>query len=158
MKLSCGYNHFYAPERVASMAKATAYAIADIMEKHGIHTVVVHGNSGVSMGFAAMMYAHANFPATEWFDLVLVRKDNDNSHGDAIEGTSELGDFIILDDFVASGNTIRRIMDKTALLCAQRLCDTPKCHGVLVYSTDACGSVWLNNGQSLPIWSSYVHE
>lgn len=80
MKLSCGYNHWYEPYRLHAMAKATAHSIVKRMKKYNIRTVVVHGNSGVSMGFAAMMYAHEYFPPEECFDLVLVRKDNDNSH------------------------------------------------------------------------------
>jgi hypothetical protein len=110
------------------------------------------------MGMAAMMYAAQHFPKYLQFDLALVRKDNDNSHGDAIEGTGYLKDFIILDDFVASGNTIRRIMNKIELLCKQRQCEMPRCKGVLVYATDTCGTVWLDQGGHLPIWSSYVHE
>ena len=158
MRISCGYNHWYNPERVFEMASSTASKIVDLLDEYNASTVVVHGNSGVSMGMAAMMYAAQHFPKYLQFDLALVRKDNDNSHGDAIEGTGYLKDFIILDDFVASGNTVRRIMNKIELLCKQRQCEMPRCKGVLVYATDTCGTVQLDQGGHLPIWSSYVHE
>ena len=158
MQISCGYNHWYNPGRVFDMASSTASKIVDLLDEYNASTVVVHGNSGVSMGMAAMMYAAQHFPKELQFDLALVRKDNDNSHGDAIEGTGYLKDFIILDDFVASGNTVRRIMNKIELLCKQRQCEMPRCKGVLVYATDTCGTVQLDQGEHLPIWSSYVHE
>jgi orotate phosphoribosyltransferase len=70
--------------------------------------IAVQGKSGLSMAFASAV--HHDFP------IVAVRKDNESSHGSAVEGPClvlpEGGSYIILDDFVASGETCVRIIDK----------------------------------------------
>ncbi len=70
--------------------------------------IAVQGKSGLSMAFASAM--HHDFP------IVAVRKDNESSHGSSVEGPfiglPEGGRYLILDDFVASGETCLRIIGK----------------------------------------------
>ena len=157
MRVSLGYNHWYDPDRIHAFATEVGNKIPKFMAMLDVDTMVMHGNSGISIGFAAVaLMRNANVRTPK---LAVVRKDNDSSHGDPIEGSDVIGDYFILDDFVATGNTIRRVTSKIALLANQRgLSTAPKCKGVLVYSTDACGRITLDDGESIQIWSSYVHE
>ena len=86
MKLSSGYATKYSAEEVRKRAAWAAYAINVMAAKTGATSVVVHGNSGVSCGFAALMLS----PNLD-FNIVLLRKDNDNSHGAPIEGQTGIG-------------------------------------------------------------------
>ena len=132
--LSSGYATRYAAEEVRMRARWAAAAIGKMMAETGATSVVVHGNSGVSCGFAALMLSDLDF------NIVLLRKDNDNSHGAPIEGPDDhhLGRYLILDDFVSSGNTMNRIRDKIGSLSVQRWYyepgeETPECVGVVLY-------------------------
>ena len=55
MFLDNGYATGYTMERVEKRANFAAEAIASLSKTTGSTSVVVHGNSGVSCGFAALM-------------------------------------------------------------------------------------------------------
>ena len=97
MILGNGYATGYSADRVRLRAEFAAKAITSLSSSTGATAVVVHGNSGVSCGFAALMVTDTPF------NLVLLRKDNDNSHGAPIEGPDghRLDKYLILDYFVS---------------------------------------------------------
>lgn len=111
---------------VIKLARRVAGALKIMQEQLHFDAVVVHGNSGVSIGFAALVMHD--------FNLVLLRKDNDNSHGSPIEGPNGLNmqSYIILDDFIGTGATVRRIISKIDQLAAQKG-SKAVCAGVLQY-------------------------
>lgn len=150
MILSSGYATQYELGEVRMRAKHAADAINKMMDETGATSVVVHGNSGVSCGFAALMLSpHADF------NIVLLRKDNDNSHGAPIEGPEghRLGRYLILDDFVATGATMNRIRDKIAALHRQqdgRPEYTPECAGIVLYGHHESDSFKFYDGHTVP--------
>lgn len=130
-----GYASQYATDKVRNYARAVANVLPMLMGKYGAAAVVVSGNSGISIGHAALMLID--------FPLVLVRKNTENSHGSPIEGPKGLifYRYIILDDFVGTGDTVRRIVDT---ISARDPIATPVCvlqytqnggHGRLEYSS-----------------------
>ena len=152
MILSGGYATQYKLSEVRKHAEYAARAINKMMAETGATSVVVHGNSGVSCGFAALMLSpHADF------NIVLLRKDNDNSHGAPIEGPSghRLARYLILDDFVDTGTTMNRIRDKIAALHQQ--CgspeDTPECVGIVLYGYSRSVSFEFADGHIVPACS-----
>ena len=151
MILDNGYATGYTKERVEKRAAFAAVAIAELRSQTGSTSVVVHGNSGVSCGFAALM------ASAEDFNLVLLRKDNDNSHGAPIEGPAghRLGKYLILDDFVSSGATMNRIRDKINTLHAQRswASSMPECVGIVLYGHHGKLSFKFDDGYSVPVLS-----
>ena len=154
MILSDGYATQYAAEAVRKRAQWAANAISDMMADTGATSVVVHGNSGVSCGFAALMLSpHLDF------NIVLLRKDNDNSHGAPIEGPAghRLGRYLILDDFVSSGSTLHRVRRKIDTLYQQyRECEyelpeaVPVCVGVVLYGHHGTGPFEFSDGYTVP--------
>ena len=148
MILSSGYATQYKLTEVRERAEYAASAISDMMAKTGATAVVVHGNSGVSCGFAALMLSAVDF------NIVLLRKDNDNSHGSPIEGPQghRVGRYIILDDFVATGTTMNRIRDKIATLHQQYGLpeDTPECVGIVLYGYTTSHSFKFDDGHIVP--------
>lgn len=150
MILSGGYATRYKMHEVHERAKYAARAINDMMAETGATSVVVHGNSGVSCGFAALMLSpHADF------NIVLLRKDNDNSHGAPIEGPEghRLGRYLILDDFVDTGTTMNRIRDKIATLHNQlgKPEDAPECVGIVLYCYEDSGNFKFSDGHTVPL-------
>lgn len=123
-----GYASGYTKEKVTECAEFVAERVNLLTRRHGTKpTIVVHGNSGVSVGFAALMLCD--------FHLVLLRKDNDNSHGSPIEGPNghEIDRYYILDDFVSSGDTIRRVVNKINVLADARGYQRPTPMGTILY-------------------------
>ena len=149
MILSSGYATQYRMADVRKRAEYAARAINKMMVETGATSVVVHGNSGVSCGFAALMLSAVDF------NIVLLRKDNDNSHGSPIEGPQghRLGPYIILDDFVATGTTMNRVRDKIATLHQQygyRNAQSPECVGIVLYGYTISDRFKFDDGHVVP--------
>lgn len=140
-----GYATRYTRDRVIQCAKALRGAILAARREHGEDiAVVVRGNSGVSAAFAAMIYLD--------FPLILSRKPGENSHGGAIEGPYNftLGKYIIADDFVSSGATIRSVLQSVAAIASSR-CDPsgiPQCVGLALYASQTRGCTIVPYGQT----------
>lgn len=116
-----GYNdHQYVPEDFRRLVKACAEALPKIMDLVGAESVVVQGKSGQSLAFGMMMLID--------FQLVVVRKNNEQSHGFQIEGMGVLGPWVFLDDFVSSGETLDRVMQT---LSDRAGGDAPQCVGII---------------------------
>lgn len=151
MILSSGYATKYKLSAVRERAEYAVSAISDMVAETGATSVVVHGNSGVSCGFAALMLSAVDF------NIVLLRKDNDNSHGSPIEGPEghRLGRYLILDDFVATGVTMNRIRYKIATLHQQHQQhgmpdNTPECVGIVLYGYHSSDRFKFNDGHTVP--------
>ena len=149
MILSSGYATQYRMADVRKRAEYAARAINKMMVETGATSVVVHGNSGVSCGFAALMLSpHADF------NIVLLRKDNDNSHGSPIEGPEGhfLERYLILDDFVSTGATMNRIRDKVVMLHKQTnpVEAAPECVGIVLYGHHNSDSFKFSDGHTVP--------
>lgn len=87
-------------ERVAELK----IAIPAYMQHFDAQAIAVTGKSGLSLAFATL--SHIDFP------LIAVRKGGESSHGHNVEGTEyvEVTRYLILDDFVFSGETVRNIV------------------------------------------------
>ena len=156
MILGKGYATGYSADRVRQRAEFAARAITSLSRSTGATAVVVHGNSGVSCGFAALMVTDTPF------NLVLLRKDNDNSHGAPIEGPDghRLDKYLILDDFVSSGATLNRIRDKIDTLHGQVSWSSPRpeCVGIVLYGLHHKLAFKFNDGYSVPALSRVSPE
>lgn len=148
MILSGGYATRYRMAAVRKRAAYAARAINKMMAETGATSVVVHGNSGVSCGFAALMLSDVDF------NIVLLRKDNDNSHGSPIEGPEGhfLERYLILDDFVSTGATMNRIRDKIIMLHKQSnpFEAAPECVGIVLYGYHTSDSFKFSDGHTVP--------
>lgn len=148
MILCNGYATGYSADRVRQRAEFAAEAITSLSRSTGATAVVVHGNSGVSCGFAALMVTDTPF------NLVLLRKDNDNSHGAPIEGPEghKLEGYLILDDFVCSGTTMNCVRDKINKLQRQRAGrHAPECLGIVLYNHHHTDKFTFSDGYVVPM-------
>ncbi|SKA18081.1 hypothetical protein SAMN02745126_04021 [Enhydrobacter aerosaccus] len=74
--------------------------------------------------------------------VCVVRKEGEQSHAGCISGYGELQDYVILDDLIATGNTIRYITGKIdATYRSGKQYDTePRCRAVFLYADRSRGS------------------
>lgn len=98
-----GYGNGYSAEGVRRTAALLARDIPVMLANYDATHIVVTGKSGVSAAYAALMLVD--------FKLCVVRKPGESSHGMGIEGEGEVGRYILLDDFVSSGATVRRVRE-----------------------------------------------
>lgn len=65
--------------------------------------------------------------------LLMVRKTGDGSHsGYIVEGGLDCTKFIIIDDLIMSGNTIRNLLEKVKTVCPNATCS-----GIILYHEEA---------------------
>lgn len=97
----------YPPERLRACVKALARDLPGIMARYNADAVVVRGGSGVVFGGALLMVSDIK--------VIVARKPGEQSHSTAIEvcggGSLTVHRYIVLDDFVSSGGTVKGIMD-----------------------------------------------
>ena len=85
-----------------------------LLEECKAEAIAVTGKSGLSMAFATL--AHIDF------NLMVIRKDGKQSHGESVEGppSVDVRSYIILDDFVSSGKTLNNIVNGVDAYHAKR--------------------------------------
>lgn len=101
------YGNQYSVELYRKDIRKQALWVAKHLEKVLQHfnadSVAVTGHSGIIVASAALMLVD--------FPLMIVRKEGEETHGFSIEGRGDhhYRKYIILDDFVSTGNTVRNI-------------------------------------------------
>ena len=140
--------------RLRETAAKLAQYLPELMQQTGATAVAVTGKSGIALAFATLMLLD--------FPLIVVRKRGENSHGAPIEGTpGSVQRYLILDDFVASGDTVARIIGELEQYAEMRDELEPKCVGVLQYQcTEPIGAMpdrvlRLHQGTAEPEWHTY---
>jgi orotate phosphoribosyltransferase len=94
------------PKKLRSLVRRTKKVLLELRGREPFDAIAFSGVSGAAVAYPISM--QTDIP------LLNVRKA-DNSHGSPIEGSSRLiGSYIIVDDLIESGTTIRRIVDALA--------------------------------------------
>ena len=97
---------------IQQSAKAIFNTYKEDIEKGTSITFVVRGTSGAMIAGAMLTELHNINPTTKTY-ILIVRKDSDTSaHCPSLKGINEVGTtrFIVVDDFMASGETIKAII------------------------------------------------
>lgn len=119
-----------------------------ILQNVDFDTIAVRGQSGMLMGapLAAMMGK----------DLIIVRKNIESSHSEAIiEGWGRNQKILIVDDFIESGATVDDIYEQSG-----RFCDSPKFVGIFLYGDNEEDRMSYQHpdGSRFKIWSIYRYD
>lgn len=127
MRLDAGYSYtLFDHVKLRAAARAAVEVLVKVRCDHGDIHLAVTGKSGIAMAFAINMIAE--------FPVVVVRKPAEMSHGSTIEGMGILDKYVIIDDFVATGRTIKNIMAAIDGYAALRDGDKPECLGFVEYT------------------------
>lgn len=112
IKISYPFGIYWSHEYIQSSAKAIYNTYKEDIEKNTIIAFVVRGTSGAMIAGAILNELHhINSSANTY--ILIVRKDNDTSaHCYSLRGIEDLEEarFIVVDDFIQSGKTIKAIL------------------------------------------------
>ena len=80
--------------------------ICEFKRKNPFEAIAFTGTSGAAAAYAVSYKLK--------IPLICVRKKDRNHYGQSIEGATSAASYIILDDFIAGGSTVRRIIETLA--------------------------------------------
>ena len=135
----------YQPRRLAKRIARVSRNLLKLRKKLWFDAIVFRGSSGASIAYAVS--------AITRIPIVYVRKNGEHNHGSKIEGTdNNVRKYIILDDFISGGNTVRTIA-KAMRQHAGGLwyLDQPKCVGIALFNDDDERTEWKVQGEFVPI-------
>lgn len=135
------------PKVFATKIEETSEVIADMYSKNEFDAVAFMGSSGAALAF--------HLAAKYKIPLIYVRKSGEKSHGHAIESNSKkaVKRYLIVDDFVDSGKTIRTIVKKINKWCADYEILPPSPTGVFCYTCGYTSEVKINKSLTLHVRS-----
>lgn len=115
------YSFGQSPELMDNWARAAAKMVRSHMRKRKSDRVVLcyTGMSGISHAVALSLALH-RLKTTLNVGMVYVRKDHEDSHGRKVEVSTDLeptDTFIFVDDFIAAGNTFRKVQEGLSTVC-----------------------------------------
>lgn len=123
-----GYSgQMYNNRELRQFASKIALVLPGIMRQANADAIIVQGKSGIALAFATLMLID--------FPIIVVRKRNESTHGSPIEGTEgvDVQRYLILDDFISSGNTVRRIVEQLRENSIYTSNGSAECVGVVEY-------------------------
>lgn len=126
--------HHIGKSQFKPTVKTTVTAIRRLKKVLGFEQIVCTGISGQSIAWPVGY-------VTDIPVAVVRRKDEKNHHGYSVENFDRSRKFIILDDFVSSGDTVKHVLKSLA----EDRRDDPRCVGVYCYSGSGSGHVTFNS-------------
>ena len=115
------------PADLAILLKKAIVAFGELRKTVDIQAIAYTGSSGAAIAFPlAIEYE---------LPIIYVRKENEQSHGGKVECnfTDEIENYVIVDDFIATGRTVERVI-KGVKECAKAFSwNGPECIGVFVF-------------------------
>lgn len=164
MYLYAEYHDITDPKNLTKVVDKVADAIKAWMAKQPatlpqITHMVVTGISGQSIGWPVSY--KIGLP------LAVVKKEGEKGHTSGnIIGTGELGDYVILDDLISSGNTINRVVDQINRAEVQQATPDwetpgkgkPKLRAIFLHNSGSYESTFKpNNADEVPTISTGGH-
>jgi adenine/guanine phosphoribosyltransferase-like PRPP-binding protein len=94
----------FSPAWFKDTAREVCAVLRLILRNDPFQAIAIRGQSGAAFGYIASY--KLGIP------VLAIRKDDEKSHGRSVEGPDTLKRFVILDDLIDSGSTIRAIFDQ----------------------------------------------
>ena len=92
------------PKDLKRITKRVSKKMLALKKKLKFDAIVFRGNSGAAIAFPVSV--------ATGIPVVLVRKEG--SHGSKVEGSCSVSKYLILDDFISSGETMKKILGEMA--------------------------------------------
>jgi orotate phosphoribosyltransferase-like protein len=136
------------PKEFSRVIKQASTAFKKLRTTLQFDAIAFTGSSGAAIAFP-LMVEHK-------IPIIYVRKPRESSHGGKIEYTSDIdiSRYLIVDDFIDTGSTIKRVHADIAKWSKERQCLAPECVGVFLYCTDGSStdSVEVGDKIYLPVF------
>lgn len=108
----------------------TMTAMCALLRKHKFEAIAFTGTSGAA--FAYPLSIRLKKP------LICVRKEGSH-YGSKVEGVYGIKNYVIVDDFISSGDTVDKIINEVEDMARKNRVAKPKCVGIFLYSEWAEG-------------------
>ena len=97
---------------IQQSAKAIFNTYKEDIEKGTSITFIVRGTSGAMIAGAMLNELHNISPSAKTYILIVRKEEDTSAHCSSLRGIDEVGTtrFIVVDDFIASGETIKAII------------------------------------------------
>lgn len=133
MQLEANYHNTTKPERLMEIVDKVAAVVKKLREDNpGLTHIVAQGSSGQSVAWPVSY--KLGIP------VCIVRKPGEQSHAGEMSGSGDLGNYIIIDDLISTGTTLRRVIKAIADRHERSLGEwsvtppmVPVCIGVVLY-------------------------
>lgn len=118
----------YRPATTAKNLIMATERFEEIRKLVDFDSIAFTGSSGCAIAFPLLI-------KNKNLGMLYIRKAGESSHGSAIEYTAKnpVEKYIIVDDFVDSGATVRRIVRKINTFSANHGVQAPECVGVFIW-------------------------
>jgi orotate phosphoribosyltransferase-like protein len=135
------------PDNLAGRLQYAAAHIGNLRKKLEFDALAFTGSSGACIAFT--MSVALNIP------IIYVRKEDEKAHGQAIEcnSTRRIHKYLIVDDFIASGVTVKRIHAGIELDAKEKSLKAPTCVGIYLYDSTGTDKFKIFNERTrVPIY------
>lgn len=93
---------YCSPARFANLVKRVVRNVRKLKRKLPFEAIAFSGTSGAALAYPLSVALK--------IPVICVRKPNERSHGQDVEGpVMQLGRYLIVDDFVSTGKTVRHV-------------------------------------------------
>jgi adenine/guanine phosphoribosyltransferase-like PRPP-binding protein len=131
------------PKELRKIVRRIVPTVKKLQSEIKFDSIAIRGMSGAAIGFPLSIRTQ--------IPLVIVRKIINNehhSHGSVLEGCTNIERYMILDDFAASGETMKSIISTIKEKAFDYSVKTPTCVGIMFYNKDVvsnwCPSKYLD--------------
>jgi len=142
---SYGWTNLSPKEMAKRMQKATSNII-DLREQLKFQALAFTGSSGAAIAFVVGIAAQ--------IPIIYVRKKNEQGHGNRIECNTQapIHSYLIVDDFTASGETVKYIYNQLQTRAKEDKRKEPICKGVYLYDSDCNTKLQMNDDTVLDVF------
>jgi len=122
------------PREMYETMEKSCRKIGKLHKELKFDAIAFTGSSGAALAFVAGI--------THRIPVIYVRKEGEKAHGRPVEcnTTAPIHTYLIVDDFIASGNTLRSIRNAINIQATKNTEARPKCVGIFLYDSQATRS------------------
>lgn len=130
----------FSPQALRMIGKETVRLIKKMEKQIVFDTIAFTGLSGAALAF--ILSYETGYP------LFCLRKEESGHWDSLIEGNINLKNYIIVDDFIATGDTVNKLISEIDLINPEA-----KCQAIITYSSSARdGFLPLHEEESIPVY------
>ena len=138
------HSHLVSPRELKKTVDKVAKAVNKIHAKGKLSHILCTGISGQAISWPVSYVTK--------IPVVIVRKPRESTHGNEVEGEGVLKNFIIIDDFISEGTTVKRLIK--VMKAQESITPLPRkyklaCKGIILYNS--CGAQAGDEFMGIPI-------
>jgi len=133
------------PADLTKRLKKVVKKLAQIRKETNFDAIAFQGSSGAAVAYVAGIALQV--------PVIYVRKPKETCHGSNVESNAnkQIKSYVIVDDFICSGETIKRIIDKINLYSENQGSKPPTLVGIVLYDCGGNSPQFVHKGIHAPL-------